>query len=158
HFAPHGFLGANGSTAIFIDGQGATLHVSGGPAMRLFYGAVIRLRNLTVQSDGHTLASYWGSQLIIEGGVTFKGPGASGADLYTQKGHILFTNDYNSGLNYIDGSGRPIIIQNDGGRVDSLGPVTLRLLQNQTISGAVVYGLWTGVSTLGGVTWDLNGK
>ena len=111
HFAPHGFPGGNGSTALEIDLNGGTLNA---PFQALY--SPVRIRNGTVLD----LEAYEDSKVYVEDGVRFKGnTGGSGdqADIYLSTGgYVELQDDY-----FVDAAGATGLyhIKSVGGRLNA---------------------------------------
>jgi hypothetical protein len=74
HFSAHGFVGAQGGAAVVVQGGAhSTLSKVGGSAFQVYFGTVIQLRNVRLESDQSCLDASHGATVYF-GDVTF-GPG-----------------------------------------------------------------------------------
>lgn len=136
HFAPHGMVGAQGSNAIRINGNGATLH---GCAQFIFH-AIVRLKNLKFVSTIDALQSLDGAHVYLEDGIEWLGTG--GADIFADHGHVKAFSRYK-----IAGS-RRYHTSNKGGHIDVAG-LAHEITESQAVESWVA-------GTLGGSTEMVN--
>lgn len=152
HFSPHSLVGSQGSNAIRLDGNGSTIYPASGTAIGFFYGATVRIRNITLKSDTKSgIAAYTGARIYIEDAVTFAKSANNGA-IYCENAQLKILNSFTfSGAN----AHATALIENNGGRIDTDGnAVTATISANQNLT-QTVYGYWPGITDLQQFTWSV---
>jgi hypothetical protein len=147
HYTPHASNpGSQGGAALAIDGNGGFL--TGGA--EFYFGAIVQIRNVTLSSSsGSCLVSTQNAYVEINDLVTF-GACAGPHIAISNYGTVELFNDFT-----ISGSATNFV-QNLGGTLRE-GGGTIRLAENITYSGAVVFGFYPGLTNLQAAKWALDG-
>jgi hypothetical protein len=147
HYTPHASNpGSQGGAALTIDGNGGAL--TGGA--QFYFGAIVQIRNVTLSSSsGSCLVSTQNAYVEINDLVTF-GACAGPHIAISNYGTVELFSDFT-----ISGSAANFV-QNLGGTLRE-GGGTIRLADNITYSGPVVFGFYPGLTNLQAAKWALDG-